>query len=117
MERIIEMALYRCPKCGEIVQKDAKKCNTCGLWFDLEHEPVLDEGQGKPETVKKKEKKSVIIAIASLVVFLAIGIAVSIGNARMYNEAVKRWQREGAARRRNKAAIIQAWDSVTKSGG
>ncbi len=103
------MALYRCPKCGDLVPggESARRCLTCGLRFDLEHEPVPDEGQGKPENVRKKEKKSAILAIA---------IAVSIGNARMYNDAVKRWQREGAARRRNKAAIIQAWDSATRSG-
>ena len=42
------MAVYRCPSCGEIVRKEAKRCRTCGLWFDLEHEPVLDEGKGTP---------------------------------------------------------------------
>ena len=66
------MAVYRCPKCGEIVRKDAKKCSTCGLWFDLEHEPWLDDGSGKPESMRKKEKKRVLIAVAGLAVFLAI---------------------------------------------
>ena len=75
------MAVYRCPACGDIVRERAKRCRTCGLWFDLEHEPVLDDGQGKPEKVKKKEKKGAIIAVAALVVFIAIAIAVSIGNA------------------------------------
>lgn len=111
------MAVYRCPGCGETVRREAKRCRTCGLWFDLNHEPVPDEGQGKPENARKKEKKSAILAIAALAVFLAVAIAISIGNARMYNDAVKRWQREGAAKRRNKAAIIQAWDSATRSGG
>ena len=108
------MAVYRCPACGDTVRKEAKRCRTCGLWFDLEHEPVLDDGQGKPEKVKKKEKKGAIIAVAALVVFLAIAIAVSIGNARMYYEAVKRWEKEGVTRR-NKYAVIQSWDSITHS--
>ena len=111
------MAVYRCPACGDIVRERAKRCRTCGLWFDLEHEPVLDDGQGKPENIKKKEKKGAIIAVAALVVFIAIAIAVSIGNAKMYYEAVKRWDRQGAALRRNKHAIIQAWESATQSGG
>ena len=82
------MAVYRCPKCGEIVRKDAKKCSTCGLWFDLEREPVLDDGQGKPENVRKKEKKGAIIAVAVLVVYIVISIAVSIRNARFYIQVV-----------------------------
>ena len=109
------MAVYRCPACGDIVRKEAKKCRTCGLWFDLEHEPVLDEGKGKPENVKKTEKKGAIIAIAGFVVFLAIAIAVSIGNAKMAYEHAKRWNERDAYRRRNKYAIIQAWDSVRQS--
>ncbi len=108
------MAVYRCPACGDLVRERAKRCRTCGLWFDLEHEPVLDDGQGKPEKVKKKEKKGAIIAVAALVVFIAIAIAVSIGNARMYYEAVKRWQREGVVTR-YKYTIVQSWDSATQS--
>ena len=108
------MAVYRCPACGDILRKEAKKCRTCGLWFDLDHEPVLDEGQGKPETVKKKEIKGVIIAIACFAVFLAIAIAVSIGNARIYYEAVKRWQKEGIVTR-YKYIIVESWYSATKS--
>jgi hypothetical protein len=80
----------------------------------VEHEPVLDDGQGKPEKVKKKEKKGAIIAVAALVVFIAIAIAVSLGNARMYYEAVKRWEREGVVTR-YKYTIAQSWDSATKS--
>ena len=108
------MAVYRCPHCGDTVRKEAKRCSTCGLWFDLEREPVLDDGQGKPENVRKKEKKGAIIAVAVLVVIMAIAIAASIGNARMYYEAVKRWEKEGVTRR-NKYAVIQSWDSITHS--
>ena len=65
------MALYRCPKCGEIVpREDARRCLTCGLTFDLDHEPVLDDGSGKPESVRKKEKRAKIIVIAVIVVVL-----------------------------------------------
>ena len=109
------MAVYRCPACGDIVRKEAKKCRTCGLWFDLEHEPVLDEGKGKPENVKKTEKKGAFIAVAGFVVFLAIAIAVSIGNAKMGYEAVKRWNKQGAYWRRNKYAIIQSWDAAKQT--
>jgi uncharacterized membrane protein YvbJ len=85
------MAVYRCPKCGEIVRKDAKKCSTCGLWFDLEHEPWLDDGSGKPESMRKKEKKRVFIVIAGLAVFLAIIIAVIIVNTREVHDKVNYW--------------------------
>ena len=65
------MALYRCPKCGEIVpREDARRCLTCGLNFDMDHEPVLDDGSGKPESVKKKEKRARIIAIIIVVLVL-----------------------------------------------
>ena len=82
------MAVYRCPRCGDTVRKEAKRCSTCGLWFDLEREPVLDDGQGKPENVRKKEKKGAIIAVAVLVVYIVISIAVSIRNARFYIQVV-----------------------------
>jgi predicted ATP-dependent serine protease len=82
------MAVYRCPHCGDTVRKEAKRCSTCGLWFDLEREPVLDDGQGKPENVRKKEKKGAIIAVAVLVVYIVISIAVSIRNARFYIQVV-----------------------------
>ena len=65
------MALYRCPKCGEIVpREDARRCMTCGLRFDMDHEPVLDDGSGKPTIVKKKEKRAKIIAIVIVVLVL-----------------------------------------------
>ena len=64
------MALYRCPKCGEIAVKNAKRCINCGLFFDLNHEPVLDDGSGKPESVRKKEKRAKIIAIIIVVIVL-----------------------------------------------
>jgi uncharacterized membrane protein YvbJ len=89
------MAVYRCPKCGEIVRKDAKKCSTCGLWFDLEHEPWLDDGSGKPESMRKKEKKRVFIVIAGLAVFLAIIIAVIIVNTREVHDKVNYWNEKG----------------------
>ena len=82
------MAIYCCPRCGDTVRKEAKRCSTCGLWFDLEREPVLDDGQGKPENVRKKEMKGAIIAVAVLVVFIAIAIAVSIRKARFYIQVV-----------------------------
>ena len=65
------MALYRCPKCGEIVpREDARRCLTCGTVFDMDHEPVLDDGSGKPESVRKKEKRAKIIAIIIVVLVL-----------------------------------------------
>ena len=82
------MAVYRCPRCGDTVRKDAKRCRTCDFWFDLEYGPVLDDGQGKPANVKKKEIKGAIIAAVVLVVFIAIAIVVSIRNARFYAAVV-----------------------------
>ena len=65
------MALYRCPKCGEIVpREDARRCMTCGTVFDMDHEPVLDDGSGKPANVRKKEKRAKIIAIVIVVLVL-----------------------------------------------
>ena len=65
------MALYRCPKCGEIVpREDARRCMNCGTVFDMDHEPVLDDGSGKPESVRKKEKRAKIIAIVIVVLVL-----------------------------------------------
>ena len=99
------MALYRCPKCGEIVRKDAKKCSTCGLWFDLEHEPWLDDGSGKPEHVRTREKRLKTIVIAALAVFLALVVGLSVWGASTTHEYVKRLERESRV------------GAVTKSGG
>ena len=85
------MAVYRCPACWDIVRTEAKKCRTCGLWFDLEHEPVLDEGKGKPESVKKKDKKSVLIAVAGMAVFIAIIVGVILMNTREVHDKVNSW--------------------------
>lgn len=85
------MAVYRCPKCGEIVRKDAKKCSTCGLWFDLEHEPWLDDGSGKPKSMRKKEKKRVLIAVAGLAVFLAIIVGVILVSTKEVHDKVNYW--------------------------
>ena len=99
------MALYRCPKCGEIVRKDAKNCATCGLWFDLEHEPWLDDGSGRPEHVRKKDQRIRTIVIVALAVSLALVVAVSVWGARTTHEYVKRLEREGRV------------GAVTQSGG
>ena len=79
------MAVYRCPKCGEIVpREDAWRCTTCGLNFDMDHEPVLDDGSGKPANVRKKEKRAKIIAIAVIVIILAGAILWAIGNKNIF---------------------------------
>ena len=79
------MALYRCPKCGEIVpREDARRCMTCGTVFDMDHEPVLDDGSGKPANVRKKEKRAKIIAIAVIVIILAGAILWAIGNKNIF---------------------------------
>ena len=86
------MAIYRCPKCWEIVpQEDARRCMNCGTVFNMDHEPVLDDGSGKPEHVRKKEKRLRTIAIAGLAVFLAIIIAVIIVNTREVHDKVNYW--------------------------
>ena len=66
------MALYRCPECGEIVpREDARRCLTCGTVFDMDHEPLLDDGSGKPESVRKKEKRAmIIVAVVIALVFV-----------------------------------------------
>ena len=85
------MALYRCPKCGEIVpREDARRCMTCGTVFDMDHEPVLDDGSGKPESVKKREKRAKIIVIAVIVVVLVGALVWAIGNGKYYLQLIMR---------------------------
>ena len=86
------MALYRCPKCGEIVpREDARRCLTCGTVFDMDHEPVLDEGSGKPESVRKKEKRAMIIVAVVIVVVFVGALIWAIGNGKFIMEHIKRW--------------------------
>ena len=66
------MAVYRCPECEQVVAKDAKRCINCGLYFDLEHEPVLDERDADSTVLSKKDKRRMIIfAIVAGIVILA----------------------------------------------
>ena len=84
------MALYRCPKCGEIVpREDAWRCRTCGLSFDMDHEPVLDDGSGKPANVRKKEKRAKIIAIVVIVLVFVGAIIWSLANGRYILEHMR----------------------------
>ena len=41
-----------------------------GTVFNMDHEPVLDDGSGKPANVRKKEKRAKIIAIVVVVLVL-----------------------------------------------
>ena len=67
------MAAYRCPKCGEVVMKNAKRCINCGLYFDLDHEPVLTEGNGDADKLSREEKRRMIIlAVVAVIVILAL---------------------------------------------
>ena len=88
------MALYRCPKCGEIVSGglSARRCLTCGLSFDMDHEPVPDDDGGKPENVRKKEKRARIIVAIVIVIVLVGAIIFAIGNGKSYLEHVRRWR-------------------------
>ena len=86
------MALYRCPKCGEIVpREDARRCMTCGTVFDMDHEPVLDDGSGNPEHVRKKEKRAKIIAIVIVVLVLEGALLWAFGNGKYALWHIKRW--------------------------
>ena len=67
------MAVYRCPKCEQVVGKNAKRCINCGLFFDLEHEPVLDERNADAAELTKEEKrKAIIFAVIASIVILAL---------------------------------------------
>ena len=67
------MAVYRCPKCEQIVKKNARRCINCGLFFDLKHRPVLDEGNGDAEKLTGEEKrKAIIFAVIAAIVILAL---------------------------------------------
>ena len=86
------MAIYRCPKCWEIVpREDARRCTNCGTVFDMDHEPVLDDGKGKPESISRKDKKTVFKAIVGLAVFLAIIVGVILMNTREVHDKVNSW--------------------------
>lgn len=53
--------------------KNAKRCINCGLRFNLEHEPVPDEGNGIPTTLRReKRRKTIIFAIVAVIVILAL---------------------------------------------
>ena len=85
------MAVYRCPKCGEIVfGEDALRCTTCGLRFDLKHEPVLDDGSGIPKNVRKKEKRAMILVAVVFVVVVVAVIILARRNAVMLGEVYRR---------------------------
>ena len=80
------MAVYRCPACGDIVRKEAKRCWTCGTVFDMDHEPVLDDGSGKPESLKKKQKRTMIIAAVVIVLVFACLILCAMGSGKLLFE-------------------------------
>ena len=86
------MALYRCPKCGEIVSGglSARRCLTCGLSCDMDHEPVPDDGSGKPESVKKREKRAKIIVIIVIVLVLAGALLWAVANGKFALEHMRR---------------------------
>ena len=66
------MAVYRCPKCEQVVGKNAKRCINCGLWFDLDHEPVFDERNADETELSKGDKRKMIIfAVIAVIVILA----------------------------------------------
>ena len=86
------MALYRCPKCGEIVpREDARRCMTCGTVFDMDHEPVLDDGSGKPESLKKKQKRTMIIAVVVIMLVFVGVILGAIRNGNYFLEHYRHW--------------------------
>ncbi len=64
------MTVYRCPKCGQIVMKNAKRCINCGLIFDSKHEPEPDEEDGNATKLSKKEKRKLIIFVAAAVILI-----------------------------------------------
>ena len=67
------MAVYRCPKCEHVVMKNAKRCINCGLYFDLDHEPVLTEGNIDSTELSQNEKRKLIIfSIVAGIVILAL---------------------------------------------
>ena len=67
------MAVYRCPKCEQVVGKNAKRCINCGLYFDLNHEPVFDERNADEIVLTKGEKrKMIIVAVIAVIVILAL---------------------------------------------
>ena len=75
------MAVYRCPKCEQVVGKNAKRCINCGLNFDLNHEPVLTEGNADSTELSKNEKrKAIIFAIVAGIVILALFVFYFLNN-------------------------------------
>ncbi len=63
------MAVYRCPRCDQLVKKDAKQCNRCGLFFDVNNEPVADEGI---ELSEDEKRKLIVFLIVAGIVILAL---------------------------------------------
>lgn len=69
------MAVYRCPRCDQLVKKDAKQCNRCGLFFDVKNEPVADEGI---ELSEDEKRKLIVFLIVAGIVILALFVVYSI---------------------------------------
>ncbi len=75
------MAVYRCPKCEQVVMKNAKRCINCGLYFDMDHEPVFDERNPDSTELSKEEKrKAIIFAVIAAIVILALFVFYFLNN-------------------------------------
>lgn len=79
------MPAYRCPKCEQVVGKNAKRCINCGLWFDLEHEPVFDERNADETELSKGDKRKMIIfAVIAVIVIVAFFVFYFINHRIMW---------------------------------
>ena len=57
----------------------------------MDHEPVLDDGSGKPESVKKKEKRAKIIVIVVIALVFVGAILWAIGNGKFIMQHIRNW--------------------------
>ena len=56
----------------------------------MDHEPVLDDGSGKPENLRKKEKRAMIF-VAVVIVAVVIGVIIfARRNSIMIGEVYRR---------------------------